>query len=109
LTIISFDRRASPIRIAFSIWMLEVGFLYGFFDAEYQRFNETIDPIPCLLAIDTLYTIDLPSDAAPQFSKPVEHNLELLHRKLTLKQAFTQYITPIMVNRFSEGQNQWIN
>ncbi|MCA9764942.1 MAG: transcription-repair coupling factor [Carnobacterium sp.] len=88
-----------PIRI--DLFDVEVDSL-RYFDADNQRSIETIEKITILPAIDTLYTHDLLQSAAPRFSKAVEHNLALL-KEADAKQAFTQYITPIM-DAFDKGE-----
>src|SRR5699024_5412771 len=58
--------------------------------------------VTILPAIDTLYPHDLLQKAAPQFTKAVERNADLL-LDAGERQTFTRYITPIM-DAFDKGE-----
>ncbi|WP_424309414.1 transcription-repair coupling factor [Carnobacterium sp.] len=88
-----------PIRI--DLFDVEVDSL-RFFNADNQRSIKNIESITILPAIDTLYTHDLLQSAAPNFSRAVVANIELL-KDADAKQTFTQYITPVM-DAFDKGE-----
>nr|WP_313469644.1 transcription-repair coupling factor [Carnobacterium sp.] len=88
-----------PIRI--DLFDTEIDSL-RYFDADNQRSIENITTVTILPAIDTLYTHDLLQAAAPQFTKAVERNAELL-LDAGERQTFTRYITPIM-DAFDKGE-----
>lgn len=88
-----------PIRI--DLFDTEIDSL-RYFDADNQRSIENITSVTILPAIDTLYPHDLLQKAAPQFTKAVERNADLL-LDAGERQTFTRYITPIM-DAFDKGE-----
>lgn len=88
-----------PIRI--DLFDTEIDSL-RYFDSDNQRSIENITSVTILPAIDTLYPHDLLQKAAPQFTKAVERNADLL-LDAGERQTFTRYITPIM-DAFDKGE-----
>ncbi|ALV22453.1 transcription-repair coupling factor [Carnobacterium antarcticum] len=88
-----------PVRI--DLFDTEIDSL-RYFDADNQRSIRNIDAITILPAIDTLYTHDLLTAAAPKFSQAVERNLGLIQHAED-RQIFTRNLTPV-VDAFDKGE-----